>query len=64
MPAMLARFWEKSRACANSWRERGVDLPAYNVVESAQDLDALRRVLGAKTMRLWGSSYGTFWLLP
>ena len=58
--AVLARFSEKSRACASFWRERGVDLSAYNVVESAHDLDSLRRALGAKTIRLWGSSYGTF----
>jgi pimeloyl-ACP methyl ester carboxylesterase len=60
MQAMLARFWEKSSACASFWREHGVDLSAYNVVESAHDLDCLRRALGARTIRLWGSSYGTF----
>jgi pimeloyl-ACP methyl ester carboxylesterase len=60
MQAMLARFLEKSRACASFWREHGVDLSAYNVVESAHDVDSLRRALGAKTIRLWGSSYGTF----
>src|SRR5690242_8406732 len=27
---MLRLFRERSRACARSWKERGVDLPAYN----------------------------------
>ena len=35
------------------------DLSAYNTVESAEDLDALRRALGAEKLNLWGISYGT-----
>jgi pimeloyl-ACP methyl ester carboxylesterase len=57
---LLARINDLSRACAAYWRDRGVDLAAYNVVESAHDLESLRRALGVEKIRLWGSSYGTF----
>jgi pimeloyl-ACP methyl ester carboxylesterase len=56
---LLSLLKEKSRSCASYWRTRGVDPAAYNVVESAHDLDSLRRALGVKKIRLWGSSYGT-----
>jgi pimeloyl-ACP methyl ester carboxylesterase len=56
---MLKRFEQASRGCAHFWRERHVDLPAYNVVENAHDIDSLRRALGAQKVILWGSSYGT-----
>ncbi len=47
------------RAEARRWRERGVDLDGYDTVESADDLDAVRRALGYERMTLWGTSYGT-----
>jgi pimeloyl-ACP methyl ester carboxylesterase len=56
---LLALLDEKSRACAALWRSRGVELAAYNVVESAHDLSSLRRALGVEKLRLWASSYGT-----
>lgn len=48
-----------ARACAESWRARGVDLAAYNTRESAEDLEDLRIALGAPKLRLLGGSYGT-----
>lgn len=45
-------------ACASQWRSRGVDLDAYNTVESARDLEDLRRAIGAERVRLLGASYG------
>ena len=45
-------------SCASGWRERGVDLDAYNTVESAHDLEALRVALGVERVRLLGVSYG------
>lgn len=46
-------------ACAESWRARGADLAGYTTVESADDLEALRRALGADRVSLLGFSYGT-----
>lgn len=46
-------------ACRDQWQRRGVDLAAYNTVESAADVDALRRALGYPTMTLVGGSYGS-----
>ena len=45
--------------CATFWRQQGVDVAAYNAVESAHDLDDLRRALGADKITLWGISYGS-----
>jgi pimeloyl-ACP methyl ester carboxylesterase len=36
-----------------------VDLAAYNTVESADDLEAIRAALGAERINLWGHSYGS-----
>ncbi|WP_420455034.1 alpha/beta fold hydrolase [Rubrivirga sp.] len=54
-----AAWAEGTRACAAHWRRLGVDLAAYNTDESADDLDALRHVLGADRVSLWAISYGT-----
>lgn len=56
---ILRLYKEASRACAQYWREQGVDLAAYNTNESADDLEALRQALGAEKISLWGISYGT-----
>jgi pimeloyl-ACP methyl ester carboxylesterase len=36
-----------------------VDLAGYNTLESARDIDALRRALGVDKVSLWGISYGS-----
>ena len=41
------------------WRERGVDLNDYNTVESAHDVDDLRKALGVDQVNLHGASYGS-----
>jgi len=46
-------------ACAEEWRSKGVDLGAYNTEASADDLDDLRKALGAPKISLFGFSYGT-----
>jgi pimeloyl-ACP methyl ester carboxylesterase len=38
---------------------RGIDLNAYNPLESAEDVELLRRALGADRIVLWAHSYGT-----
>lgn len=45
--------------CATYWQEQGIDAAGYTTVESADDIDALRKALGAKKVTLWGISYGT-----
>lgn len=57
--AILASALDGARACAAYWRAEGVDLAAYNTAESADDLEALRRVLGVDRLQLWSISYGT-----
>ena len=50
---------DKAKACADDWRAKGVDVSAFNTVESAGDINDLRKALGAKKVTLWGISYGT-----
>jgi pimeloyl-ACP methyl ester carboxylesterase len=57
--ALSAETIEKVRECAESWKSKGVDVSAFNTVESANDLEDLRKALGVKKIRLWGISYGT-----
>jgi pimeloyl-ACP methyl ester carboxylesterase len=56
---MLRYAVEYFRGCADSWRSTGIDFSAYNIKESADDVDDLRRALGAEKINLWGFSYGT-----
>lgn len=57
---LLKAYQERSRDCAFYWRElQRVDLNAYNTNESADDLEDLRKSLGAKQLNLWSISYGT-----
>jgi len=56
---LLKQVEEASRRCAARLRAHGVELGAFNIVESAHDVDALRRVLGVGKISLWGSSYGS-----
>ena len=44
---------------ATYWRERGVDPNDYNTIESAHDVNDLRRVLEVPKINLHGVSYGT-----
>ncbi|MFC3192852.1 alpha/beta fold hydrolase [Marinicella sediminis] len=45
--------------CLTYWQQKGVDLKAYNTLESVNDLDDLRQHLGAEKISLWGISYGS-----
>ena len=56
---LIALSVDATRECGGFWRSHGVDLSAYNTMESAHDLEALRRVLGADRLSLWAISYGT-----
>jgi pimeloyl-ACP methyl ester carboxylesterase len=56
---LLEAFRKASRAGAERLHKEGVDLSGYNTNESADDLDDLRKALGAKKISLWAISYGT-----
>lgn len=45
--------------CRDRWLQAGIDLSAYNTIESAADVDALRRVLGYRRISVIGGSYGS-----
>ncbi|GCE21511.1 alpha/beta hydrolase [Dictyobacter kobayashii] len=50
---------ERCRAAAAFWQEQGVDLSGYTTVESADDVEDLRRALGVERINLYGASYGS-----
>jgi len=41
------------------WTRAGVAMTGYNTEQNADDIDDLRRHLGAEKVNLWGISYGT-----
>ena len=55
----LRAFKERAKLAAEHFRAKGVDILAYNSVESAHDVDDLRKALGAEKLNLVGFSYGT-----
>jgi pimeloyl-ACP methyl ester carboxylesterase len=57
--SMLRAFREGITGAASYFRQQGVDLKAYNTIESANDVDDLRKALGADKLNLVGFSYGT-----
>jgi len=58
--AALNELRINARGCASYWRDlQRVDLTGYNTNESADDLEDLRKALGANQISLWSISYGT-----
>ncbi|QSQ16852.1 alpha/beta fold hydrolase [Myxococcus landrumensis] len=58
--AMLTDTLKKAATEASqTWAKAGVDLGAYTTEENADDLEMLRKALGAPKLNLWGISYGT-----
>ncbi len=45
--------------CFAAAKAARVDLSAYNTIENARDVEALRRALGAEQWNVWGISYGS-----
>jgi pimeloyl-ACP methyl ester carboxylesterase len=45
--------------CARNAMAAGVDVGAYNTIENARDVKALRMALGYEKWNVWGISYGT-----
>src|SRR4051794_28607244 len=57
---VLKELRQSAHGCAWYWHDlQRVDLTAYNTNESADDLEDLRKALGAKQISLWSISYGT-----
>src|SRR5262245_10697627 len=52
-------FLEAERRAREHFQAQGVDLGAYNVIENADDVDALRAALGVEQVDLLGYSFGT-----
>jgi pimeloyl-ACP methyl ester carboxylesterase len=50
---------EVLQACVSDLKSRGVNLDAYNSVENAADVDAVRQALGYKRIIYYGASYGS-----
>ena len=57
--SLTAYYGETLRDCVGRWRAAGVAVNGYTTEQSADDLDDLRRALGARRIHLWGISYGT-----
>jgi pimeloyl-ACP methyl ester carboxylesterase len=55
----LKAFKERAKAAADHFRAKGIDILAYNTVESAHDVEDVRKALGAEKLNLVGFSYGT-----
>lgn len=56
---LIRLYQERAQACTRAFKEQGVDIGGYNTNESADDLEDLRKALGAAKISLWGISYGT-----
>jgi pimeloyl-ACP methyl ester carboxylesterase len=56
---VIAAYSKAVERCVAHWRAQGVDLSAYNTIESADDIDDVRRALGIYRILTWGESYGT-----
>jgi len=48
-----------ARDCVNNAADMGVDVSAYNTIENARDVKALRMALGFEDWNVWGISYGS-----
>jgi len=57
--AFVELYREAAEECLGFWKNEGVDIHGYTTAESVQDLDDLRRHLGAEKITLWGISYGS-----
>jgi pimeloyl-ACP methyl ester carboxylesterase len=56
---MLPRVVAATRACVEEWTAKGVDVAGFTMVESAADVDDLRKALGVPKVSLMAHSYGT-----
>lgn len=57
--SVTAYFADTLQTCIGRWTAAGVAVRGYTTVQSADDLESLRRALGVAKIDLWGISYGT-----
>ena len=57
--SLLRTYRARVVEAATYFRSQGVDIQAYNTIESAHDVDDLRKALGGEKLNLVGFSYGT-----
>ena len=56
---LMRLYQQRARTCAESLKEKGASLAAYNTNESADDINSLREALGVEKISLLATSYGT-----
>ncbi|EJL38280.1 putative hydrolase or acyltransferase of alpha/beta superfamily [Caulobacter sp. AP07] len=56
---LTSYFREDFQSAWADWTKAGVAMTGYNTEQNADDIDDLRRHLGAEKVDLWGISYGT-----
>jgi pimeloyl-ACP methyl ester carboxylesterase len=54
-----ALYKEALTECQDFWKQKGIDLLGYTTKESAYDIEAVRKAIGADKFNLLGISYGT-----
>lgn len=57
--SLTAYYRETLDFCLGEWRSAGVAVGGYTTEQNADDLEDLRKALGARKIDLWGISYGT-----
>lgn len=56
---IVAFYRTEIARCFDGWTAQGVAIDDYTTLESARDIEDLRRALGAEKVNLWGISYGS-----
>lgn len=56
---LAKHFQDQFQICVNNFKQQGVNLRGYNSNENADDIEDLRKAIGAKKISLWAISYGT-----
>ena len=57
--SLTAYYRQTLNRCVGQWRAAGAAINGYTTVQSADDVEDLRRVLRVPRINLWGISYGT-----
>lgn len=55
----ISKMKQAATKCIAFWKDEGVSVEGYTTSENANDLEQLKKVLGAKKINLWGISYGS-----
>lgn len=55
----LKAFTNMAQSCVDKMRAQGLDFDGYTILESADDIEDLRKAINVPKVSLWGHSYGT-----